>query len=166
MRLAITMMSAAVCLVRAGDARRFSSKAFAFRREDLQSKVRNDAVFHHVLSPHTRVPEMRRPSRQRASQAWPDVARPDERLFRALVRSSRGLLSQAILDKCRRDLSQRAAAKSRGDNYPGRITSNNDGITMPTLHKIRAEDTSGRQDTLDFTGTDPQSRGPIFGAAD
>jgi N-methylhydantoinase B len=74
---------------------------------------------------------------------------------------------QAILDKCRDIYRNELLPKLADGEYVWEDYVEHDGVTDPKLHKLALKMTKrdGRI-TLDFTGTDPQSTGPINWPAD
>ncbi|HJS61040.1 MAG TPA: hydantoinase B/oxoprolinase family protein, partial [Pseudolabrys sp.] len=74
---------------------------------------------------------------------------------------------QAILDKCRKVFQHELLPKIADGVYRWEDYVEHDGVSEPRLHKLAITMTK-KEDriTLDFTGTDPQSPGPINWPAD
>jgi N-methylhydantoinase B len=128
--------------------------------------VRNDAVLT-IIKRNTRVPDMLAADLDSEVQACLMGAQRMAALFERFGRAQVEACFQAILDKCAiifRDelLSRIADGEYRWEDYV-----EHDGVTDPKLHKIALTMVkSGGRITLDFTGTDPQSTGPINWPAD
>src|SRR5262249_46029763 len=74
---------------------------------------------------------------------------------------------QAILDTCRDTFRRELLPKIADGEYRWEDYVEHDGVTDPKLHKLALKLTkNGDRLTLDFTGTDPQSTGPINWPAD
>jgi N-methylhydantoinase B len=74
---------------------------------------------------------------------------------------------QAILDKCRTIFQRELLPKIADGEYRWEDYVEHDGITDPKLHKLAIRMIkAGDRITLDFTGADPQSTGPINWPAD
>ena len=74
---------------------------------------------------------------------------------------------QAILDKCRTIFQRELLPKIADGEYRWEDYVEHDGITDPKLHKLAIKMIKkGERITLDFTGADPQSTGPINWPAD
>jgi N-methylhydantoinase B len=74
---------------------------------------------------------------------------------------------QAILDTCRDTFRRELLAKIADGEYRWEDYVEHDGVTDPKLHKLALKlIKKGDRITLDFTGTDPQSSGPINWPAD
>src|SRR5260370_4586693 len=74
---------------------------------------------------------------------------------------------QAILDKCREIFRRELLPKIADGEYCWEDYVEHDGLTDPKLHKLAITMIKrGDRITLDFTGTDPQSSGPINWPAD
>jgi N-methylhydantoinase B len=128
--------------------------------------VRNESVFT-IIKRNTRVPDMLAADLDSEVQACLMGAQRMAGLFERFGRAQVEACFQAILDKCAtifRDelLSRIADGEYRWEDYV-----EHDGVTDPKLHKIALTMVkSGGRITLDFTGTDPQSTGPINWPAD
>ena len=69
---------------------------------------------------------------------------------------------QAILDKCRDIYRNELIPKIADGEYFWEDYVEHDGVSDPKLHKLALKMIKrGERITLDFTGTDPQSSGPI-----
>ena len=74
---------------------------------------------------------------------------------------------QAILDTCRDTFRRELLPKIADGEYRWEDYVEHDGVTDPKLHKLALRlIKKGDRITLDFTGTDPQSTGPINWPAD
>ena len=74
---------------------------------------------------------------------------------------------QAILDKCRDIYRKELLPKIADGEYAWQDYVEHDGVSDPKLHKLALKMIKrGERITLDFTGTDPQSTGPINWPAD
>ena len=128
--------------------------------------VRNDAVFT-IVRRNTRMPEMLSADLDSEIQACLMGARRMAGLFERFGREQVEACFQAILDKCRDIYRNELLAKIADGEYAWEDYVEHDGVTDPKLHKIALKMTkSGDKITLDFTGTDPQSTGPINWPAD
>src|SRR5277367_4899343 len=106
--------------------------------------VRNDAVFA-IVKRNTRMAE----------------------LFARFGRDTVEACFQAILDTCRDTFRDELLPKIADGEYRWEDYVEHDGVTDPTLHKlVLTLIKKGERLTLDFTGTDPQSTGPINWPAD
>src|SRR2546429_2793490 len=128
--------------------------------------VRNDAVFT-IVKRNTRVPEMLAADLDSEVQACVMGARRMEGLFARFGRQAVEACFQAILDKCRDIYRNELLPKIADGEYSWEDYVEHDGVTDPKLHKLALKmiKRDGRI-TLDFTGTDPQSTGPINWPAD
>ena len=128
--------------------------------------VRNEAVFT-IVKRNTRVPETLAAdldsevqaclmgARRMADCSSVSAARPWEACFQAILDTCRDIFRHELLPKI-------ADGEYRWEDYV-----EHDGVTDPKLHKL-ALTLIKKADriTLDFTGTDPQSTGPINWPAD
>ena len=128
--------------------------------------VRNDAVFT-IVKRNTRVPEMLAADLDSEIQACIMGALRMGGLFERFGRAQVEACFQAILDKCRDIYRNELLEKIADGEYVWEDYVEHDGVTDPKLHKLvmKMIKTKGRI-TLDFTGTDPQSTGPINWPAD
>jgi N-methylhydantoinase B len=94
-------------------------------------------------------------------------ARRMAELFARFGRDTVEACFQAILDKCRDIFRNELLPKIADGEYRWEDYVEHDGLTDPKLHKLAiAMIKKGDGITLDFTGTDPQSSGPINWPAD
>ncbi len=128
--------------------------------------VRNEAVFT-IIKRNTRVPDMLAADLDSEIQACVMGARRMAGLFERFGRDTVEACFQAILDKCRDIYRNELLPKIADGEYSWEDYVEHDGITDPKLHKLALKmiKKDGRI-TLDFTGTDPQSTGPINWPAD
>ncbi len=128
--------------------------------------VRNDAVLT-IIKRNTRVPDMLAADLDSEVQACLMGARRMAELFARFGRDTIEACFQAILDKCRDIFRRELLPKIADGDYAWEDYVEHDGLTDPKLHKlaIRMIKRADRI-TLDFTGTDPQSAGPINWPAD
>ena len=128
--------------------------------------VRNDAVFT-IIRRNTRVPEMLAADLDSEVKACVMGARRMEGLFARFGRETVELCFQAILDKCRDIYRSELIPKIADGEYSWHDHVEHDGVSEPRLHKLALKMIKrGEHVTLDFTGTDPQSPGPINWPAD
>ena len=128
--------------------------------------VRNDAVFT-IIKRNTRVPEMLAADLDSEVQACLMGARRMAELFERFGRETVEACFQAILDKCRDIFRGELLPKIADGEYRWEDYVEHDGVTDPKLHKLALTMIKkGERLTLDFTGTDPQSTGPINWPAD
>ena len=128
--------------------------------------VRNDAVFT-IIKRNTRVPEMLAADLDSEVQACVMGARRMEGLFARFGRETVEACFQAILDKCRDIYRNELLPKIADGEYSWEDYVEHDGVSDPKLHKLALKMIKqGERITLDFTGTDPQSTGPINWPAD
>ncbi|MEZ5100127.1 MAG: hydantoinase B/oxoprolinase family protein [Thermoleophilia bacterium] len=74
---------------------------------------------------------------------------------------------QALIDNCARTIREELFPKIRDGVYEWEDYVENDGVDEPRLHKLKITMTKTPQKlVIDFTGTDPQAKGPINWAAD
>ena len=128
--------------------------------------VRNEAVFT-IIKRNTRVPDMLAADLDSEVQACLMGARRMAELFERFGRETVEACFQAILDKCRDIFRNELLPKIADGEYRWEDYVEHDGITDPKLHKLAIKMIKkGDRITLDFTGTDPQSTGPINWPAD
>ena len=128
--------------------------------------MRNDAVFT-IIKRNTRVPEMLAADLDSEMQACIMGARRMDALFERFGRDTVEACFQAILDKCRDIYRNELLPKIADGEYVWEDYVEHDGVTDPKLHKLALKMIKkGGRITLDFTGTDPQSTGPINWPAD
>ncbi|NVO16366.1 MAG: hydantoinase B/oxoprolinase family protein [Rhodoplanes sp.] len=128
--------------------------------------VRNEAAFT-IIKRNTRVPEMLAADLDSEMQACLMGARRMAELFARFGKATVEACFQAILEKCRDVFAGELLAKIADGEYSWEDYVEHDGLTDPKLHKLALKMTKrGRKITLDFTGTDPQSTGPINWPAD
>ena len=128
--------------------------------------VRNDEAFK-IIKRNTRVPEMLAADLDSEVQACLMGARRMGELFERFGTATVEGCFQAILDKCRDIYRTELLSKIADGEYAWEDYVEHDGVTDPKLHKLALKMTKqGGTITLDFTGTDPQSSGPINWPAD
>jgi len=128
--------------------------------------VRNEAVFT-IIKRNTRVPDMLAADLDSEVQACLMGARRMAELFERFGRETVEACFQAILDKCRTIFQRELLPKIADGEYRWADYVEHDGVTDPKLHKLATTlIKEGDRITLDFTGTDPQSTGPINWPAD
>ena len=128
--------------------------------------VRNEAVFT-VVKRNTRVPETLAADLDSEVQACLMGARRMAELFERFGRDTVEACFQAILDTCRDTFRRELLPKIADGTYRWEDYVEHDGVTDPKLHKlVLTLIKQGDRITLDFTGTDPQSTGPINWPAD
>ncbi len=128
--------------------------------------VRNDPVFT-IIKRNSRVPEMLAADLDSEVQACVMGARRMEGLFARFGREVVEACFQAILDKCRDIYRNELLPKIADGEYSWEDYVEHDGVSDPKLHKLALKMIKrGGRITLDFTGTDPQSSGPINWPAD
>ena len=128
--------------------------------------VRNDAVFT-IVKRNTRVPDMLAADLDSEVQACLMGAQRMTSLFERFGRTEVEACFQAILDKCTNIFRDELLPRIADGEYRWEDYVEHDGVTDPKLHKIvLAMTKAGGRITLDFTGTDPQSTGPINWPAD
>ena len=128
--------------------------------------VRNEAVFT-IIKRNTRVPEMLAADLDSEVQACLMGARRMAELFERFGRDTVEACFQAILDTCRDTFRRELLPKIADGEYRWEDYVEHDGVTDPKLHKLALTlIKNGDRITLDFTGTDPQSTGPINWPAD
>jgi N-methylhydantoinase B len=130
------------------------------------SGVRDEAVFT-IIKRNTRVPDMLAADLDSEVQACRMGARRMAELFERFGRDTVEACFQAILDKCRDIFRNELLPKIADGEYRWEDYVEHDGLTDPKLHKLAITMIKrGDRITLDFTGTDPQSSGPINWPAD
>jgi N-methylhydantoinase B len=128
--------------------------------------VRNEAVFT-IVKRNTRVPDMLAADLDSEVQACLMGAQRMAGLFERFGRAQVEACFQAILDKCTNIFRDELLPRVADGEYRWEDYVEHDGVTDPKLHKIALAMTkAGGRITLDFTGTDPQSTGPINWPAD
>jgi N-methylhydantoinase B len=128
--------------------------------------VRNEAVFT-IVTRNTRVPEMLAADLDSEMQACVMGAQRMASLFERFGRAQVEACFQAILNKCRDIFRNELLPRIADGEYAWEDYVEHDGVTDPKLHKIALKMIKqGDSITLDFTGTDPQSTGPINWPAD
>jgi N-methylhydantoinase B len=128
--------------------------------------VRNEAVFT-IVKRNTRVPDMLAADLDSEVQACLMGAQRMASLFERFGRAQVEACFQAILDKCTNIFRDELLPRIADGEYRWEDYVEHDGVTDPKLHKIALTMTkAGGRITLDFTGTDPQSTGPINWPAD
>jgi N-methylhydantoinase B len=128
--------------------------------------VRNEAVFT-IIKRNTRVPEMLAADLDSEVQACLMGARRMAELFARFGLETVESCFQAILDKCSTTFRTELLPKIADGVYTWEDYVEHDGVSAPRLHKLVLKMIK-RADKiiLDFTGTDPQSPGPINWPAD
>ena len=128
--------------------------------------ARNEAVFT-IIKRNTRVPDTLSADLDSEVQACVMGARRMAELFERFGRGTVEACFQAILDKCRDIFRHELLPRIADGEYRWEDYVEHDGLTDPKLHKLAITmiKTADRI-TLDFTGTDPQSMGPINWPAD
>lgn len=128
--------------------------------------VRNEAVFT-IVKRNTRVPDTLAADLDSEVRACLMGARRMAELFERFGRATVEACFQAILDKCRDIFRRELLPKIADGEYRWEDYVEHDGMTDPKLHKLAITMIKrGDRITLDFTGTDPQSTGPINWPAD
>lgn len=127
---------------------------------------RNDDAFR-IIRRNTRVPEMLEADLDSEMQAIVMGAGRLEELFVRFGIETVEACFQAILDKCRDIYVNELLPKIADGEYAWEDFVEHDGVTDPKLHKLALRMTKrGGRITLDFSGTAPQSSGPINWPAD
>jgi N-methylhydantoinase B len=128
--------------------------------------VRNEAVFT-IVKRNTRLPETLAADLDSEVQACLMGAQRMAELFERFGADTVEACFQAILDKCHNVFRQELLPKITDGVYRWEDYVEHDGVSEPRPHKLAITMTK-RADriTLDFTGTDPQSSGPINWPAD
>ncbi|MBV8753704.1 MAG: hydantoinase B/oxoprolinase family protein [Hyphomicrobiales bacterium] len=128
--------------------------------------VRNDAVFS-IVTRNTRVPEMLAADVDSEVQACLMGARRMAELFDRFGQAAVEACFQAIIEKCRDVFRHELLPKIADGEYAWEDYVEHDGVSAPRLHKLALKMIKRRDRiVLDFTGTDPQSPGPINWPAD
>jgi N-methylhydantoinase B len=128
--------------------------------------VRNESVFT-IIKRNTRVPDMLAADLDSEVQACLMGAQRMAALFERFGRAQVEACFQAILDKCATIFRDELLPRIADGEYRWEDYVEHDGVTDPKLHKIALTMVkAGGHITLDFTGTDPQSTGPINWPAD
>src|SRR5215210_3653384 len=128
--------------------------------------IRNDAVLT-IIRRNTRLPEMLAADLDSEVQACLMGARRMAELFERFGHETVEACFEAILNKCRDIFQTELLPKIADGDYSWEDYVEHDGVADPRLHKlaIKMMKRPGRI-TLDFTGTDSQSLGPINWPAD
>ncbi len=128
--------------------------------------VRNGGVFT-IVTRNTRVPEMLAADLDSEVQACLMGARRMTELFVRFGTEMVEACFQAILDRCATIFRTELLPKIKDGEYAWEDYVEHDGASAPRLHKLALKMIKrGERITLDFTGTDPQSPGPINWPAD
>ncbi|MDE2228767.1 MAG: hydantoinase B/oxoprolinase family protein [Alphaproteobacteria bacterium] len=128
--------------------------------------VRNDEAFK-IIKRNTRVPEMLAADLDSEVQACLMGAKRMGELFERFGTEMVEACFQAILDKCRDMYRNELLPKIADGTYSWEDYVEHDGVSDPKLHKLALTMTKRRDKIiLDFSGTDPQSSGPINWPAD
>jgi N-methylhydantoinase B/oxoprolinase/acetone carboxylase alpha subunit len=145
-----------------GTARSVFEEGLAVPPVKLYSEgARNEAVFT-IVKRNTRVPEMLAADIDSEVQACVMGARRMAELFARFGTAQVEACFQAILDRCRDIYRDELLPKIADGEYIWEDYVEHDGVSAPRLHKLALKMTKrGGRITLDFTGTDPQSPGPI-----
>src|SRR5436309_6398948 len=126
----------------------------------------NVAVFT-IIKRNSRVPEMLAADLDSEVQACVMGAQRMEGLFARFGRETVEACFQAILDKCRDIYRKELLPKIADGEYAWEDFVEHDGVTDPSLHRLALKMIKkGDRITLDFSGTAPQSSGPINWPAD
>ncbi len=130
-----------------------------------EGKRNEDAL--KIIRRNTRVPEMLEADLDSEMQAIVMGAGRLQELFERFGADTVEACFQAILDKCRDIYVNELLPKIADGEYHWEDFVEHDGVTDPKLHKLALKMTKrGGRITLDFTGTAPQSSGPINWPAD
>jgi N-methylhydantoinase B len=128
--------------------------------------VRNEAVLT-IIKRNTRVPAMLAADLDSEVQACLMGARRMAELFSRFGVPTVEACFQAILDQCRDIYRHELLPKIADGEYAWEDYVEHDGVSAPRLHKLALKMIKrGGRITLDFTGTDAQSDGPINWPAD
>ena len=120
-----------------------------------------------IIKRNTRVPETLAADLDSEVQACLMGAHRMAELFARFGRETVEACFQAILDNCRDIFRRELLPKIADGEYRWEDYVEHDGVTDPKLHKLALTMVKkGDRITLDFTGTDPQSTGPINWPAD
>ncbi len=130
-----------------------------------EGKRNEDAL--RIIRRNTRVPEMLEADLDSEMQAIMMGAGRLQELFERFGAETVEACFQAILDKCRDIYVNELLPKIADGEYYWEDFVEHDGVTDPKLHKLALKMTKrGGRISLDFTGTAPQSSGPINWPAD
>ncbi|MGP0093966.1 MAG: hydantoinase B/oxoprolinase family protein [Xanthobacteraceae bacterium] len=128
--------------------------------------VRNDAVLT-IIRRNTRVPDMLAADIDSEVQACVMGAQRMAELFERFGAPTVEACFQAILDKCSSIFRTELLPKIKDGEYAWEDYVEHDGVSAPRLHRLVLKMIKrGDRITLDFSGTDPQSPGPINWPAD
>jgi len=128
--------------------------------------VRNEAVLT-IIKRNTRVPAMLAADLDSEVQACLMGAQRMAELFARFGTHMVEACFQAILDQCRDIYRHELLPKIADGEYAWEDYVEHDGVSAPRLHRLALKMIKrGERITLDFTGTDPQSDGPINWPAD
>jgi N-methylhydantoinase B len=128
--------------------------------------IRNEAVFT-IVKRNTRVPAMLAADLDSEVQACLMGARRMAELFARFGTRTVEACFQAILDQCRDIYRHELLPKIADGEYAWEDYVEHDGVSAPRLHRLALKMRKrGGRIILDFTGTDPQSSGPINWPAD
>jgi N-methylhydantoinase B len=130
-----------------------------------EGKRNDDAL--RIIRRNTRVPEMLEADLDSEMQAIVMGAGRLQELFERFGAETVEACFQAILDKCRDTYVNELLPKIADGEYYWEDFVEHDGVTDPKLHKLALRMTKrGGRISLDFSGTAPQSSGPINWPAD
>jgi N-methylhydantoinase B len=130
-----------------------------------EGKRNDDAL--RIIRRNTRVPEMLEADLDSEMQAIVMGAGRLQELFERFGAETVEACFQAILDKCRDTYVNELLPKIADGEYYWEDFVEHDGVTDPKLHKLALKMTKrGGRISLDFSGTAPQSSGPINWPAD
>jgi len=128
--------------------------------------VRNEAVLT-IIKRNTRVPAMLAADLDSEVQACLMGARRMAELFARFGARTVEACFRAILDQCRDIYRHELLPKIADGEYAWEDYVEHDGVSAPRLHTLALKMIKrGGRITLDFSGTDPQSDGPINWPAD
>jgi N-methylhydantoinase B len=128
--------------------------------------VRNEGVLT-IIKRNTRVPAMLAADLDSEVQACLMGARRMAELFTRFGTDTVEACFQAILDQCRDIYRHELLPKIADGEYAWEDYVEHDGVSTPRLHRLALKMIKrGERITLNFTGTDPQSGGPINWPAD
>jgi N-methylhydantoinase B len=150
-----------------GTARSVFEEGLAIPPVKLYSEgIRNEAVFT-IIKRNTRVPDMLAADIDSEVRACLMGACRMAELFARFGSETVEACFQAILDKCSNTFRHELLPKIADGTYAWEDYVEHDGVGEPRLHKLALKMIKqGNKITLDFTGTDPQSPGPINWPAD
>src|SRR3989449_1601683 len=133
----------------------------ASARIDQRCAGRDEETDFEIKSRNRRRKKMRGPGK------FLDKESAIQGLFARFGRQAVEACFQAILDKCRDIYRNELLPKIADGEYSWEDYGEHDGVSDPKLHKLALKMIKrGGRITLDFTGTDPQSSGPINWPAD